>query len=43
MNAIQKHFLSVNYQLTNAMYCEVDNLEVTREMIENVKQQNERD
>ena len=29
-------FLSVNYQLTNAMYCEVDNLEVTKEMIENV-------
>ena len=29
-------FLSVNYQLTNAMYCEVDNLKVTREMIENV-------
>ena len=26
----------VNYQLTNAMYCEVDNLKVTREMIENV-------
>ena len=29
-------FLSVNYQLTNAMYCEVDNLKVTREMIETV-------
>lgn len=29
-------FLSVNYQLTNTMYCEVDNLKVTREMIENV-------
>ena len=29
-------FLSVNYQLTNAMYCEVDKLEVTREMMEKV-------
>ena len=29
-------FLSVNYQLTNARYCEVDNVKVTREMIENV-------
>ena len=29
-------FLSVNYQLTNAMYCEIDNLKVTKEMIENV-------
>ncbi len=30
--------LSINYQLTNAMYCEVDNMEVTREMIDKVKQ-----
>ena len=28
--------LSVNYQLTNAMYCEIDNMEVTQEMIKNV-------
>lgn len=30
--------LSVNYQLTNAMYCEVDNMKVTSEVIQNVKQ-----
>ena len=28
--------LSVNYQLTNAMYCEVDNMKLTRGMIEKV-------
>lgn len=28
--------LTVNYQLTNAMYCEVDNMEVTEEMIQKV-------
>ncbi len=28
--------LSVNYQLTNAMYCEIDNMQVTSEMIEKV-------
>ena len=28
--------LSINYQLTNAMYCEIDNMQVTKEMIENV-------
>ncbi len=28
--------LSVNYQLTNAMYCEIDNMELTQEMIKNV-------
>lgn len=28
--------LTVNYQLTNAMYCEVDNMEVTDEMIQKV-------
>lgn len=30
--------LSVNYQLTNAMYCEVDNMQITSEMLQNVKQ-----
>lgn len=30
--------LSINYQLTNAMYCEVDNMQITSEMIQNVKQ-----
>lgn len=30
--------LSINYQLTNAMYCEVDNMEVTQEMIDTVEQ-----
>lgn len=29
--------LSVNYQLTNAMYCEVDNMQVTQEMIDAVR------
>ena len=29
--------LTVNYQLSNAMFCEVDNMEVTEEMIANVK------
>ena len=28
--------LSVNYQLSNSMYCEVDNMNVTEEMIHNV-------
>lgn len=28
--------LTVNYQLTNAMYCEVDNIQVTEEMLQNV-------
>ena len=30
--------LTVNYQLTNAMFCEVENTEVTQEMIDKVKQ-----
>ena len=30
--------LSVNYQLTNAMYCEIDNMQVTSEMIKKVSQ-----
>lgn len=30
--------LSINYQLTNAMYCEADNMQITSEMIQNVKQ-----
>ena len=29
--------LTVNYQLHNAMFCEIDNMEVTEEMLENVK------
>ncbi len=28
--------LTVNYQLTNAMYCEVDNMQITSEVIEKV-------
>ncbi len=32
-----KAYLNVNYQLTNAMYCEVDNMEVTKEMISKVE------
>lgn len=28
--------LSINYQLTNAMYCEIDNMNVTKEMIETI-------
>ena len=28
-----KALLTVNYQLTNAMYCQIDNMEVTDEMI----------
>lgn len=31
-----KALLTVNYQLTNAMYCQIDNMEVTDEMIEKV-------
>ncbi len=30
-------YLNVNYQLTNAMYCEVDNMEVTKEMVSKVE------
>lgn len=30
--------VTVNYQLSNAMFCELDNLEVTEEMIEKVKE-----
>ncbi len=29
--------ITVNYQLSNAMFCELDNMEVTKEMLENVK------
>ena len=29
--------LSVNYQLANAMFCEIDNMKVTDEVIENIK------
>ena len=29
--------LTVNYQLSNAMFCEIDNMEVTEEMIVNIK------
>ena len=32
-----KALLTVNYQLTNAMYCQIDNMEVTDEMIKKVK------
>lgn len=28
--------LSVNYQLTNSMYCEIDNMEMTSEMVEKI-------
>lgn len=31
-----KALLTVNYQLTNAMYCEVDNMEVTEEMLQKI-------
>ena len=30
--------LSINYQLSNAMYCEIDNMKVTKEIIKNVNQ-----
>lgn len=29
--------LSVNYQLSNAMFCEIDNMKITNEMIESIK------
>lgn len=29
--------LSVNYQLSNAMFCKIDNIAVTNEMLENIK------
>ena len=29
--------VTVNYQLSNSMYCEIDNMEVTNEMISNIK------
>ena len=29
--------ITVDYQLTNAMYCTIDNMEVTEEMLQNVK------
>ena len=32
-----KALLTVNYQLTNAMYCQIDNMALTDEMIEKVK------
>lgn len=31
-----KALLTVNYQLSNAMFCEIDNMEVTEEMIVNI-------
>lgn len=30
--------MTINYQLTNAMFCTVDNLEITNEVIKNVKE-----
>lgn len=30
-------YLTVNYQLSNAMFCEIENREVTQEMVDNVK------
>lgn len=30
--------ITINYQLTNAMFCTVDNLEITNEVIKNVKE-----
>lgn len=30
-------YLSINYQLSNAMFCKIDNMKITEEMIENVK------
>lgn len=30
--------LTVNYQLSNAMFCEVDNMQITKEMIKKVKE-----
>ena len=32
-----KALLTVNYQLTNSMFCEIDNMDVTEELIEKVK------
>ena len=32
-----KALLTVNYQLTNSMFCEIDNMEVTEDLIEKVK------
>ena len=30
-------YLTINYQLHNAMYCDIKNMEITHEMIENIK------
>ena len=30
--------VTVNYQLSNAMFCEIDNMEITTEMVKNIKQ-----
>ena len=30
-------YITVNYQLSNAMYCTIDNMEITDEILENVK------
>lgn len=30
-------YITVNYQLSNSMYCDIDNVEVTEEMLEKVK------
>ena len=30
--------ITVNYQLTNAMYCDADNMKITKEMLEKVKE-----
>ena len=39
INELYKNALiTVNYQLSNAMFCEIDNMEITKEMIENIKQ-----
>lgn len=33
-----KCYLTVNYQLSNSMFCQTDNLEMTQEMLDHVKQ-----
>ena len=30
-------FININYQLRHAMFCEIENVEITDEMIKNVK------
>ena len=38
-NLYKEALLSVNYQLSSSMFCKIDNMEVTEEMIKEIKEE----